>query len=404
MNCRAVPADDRHENRGSRSRWSPAPRSRRPSASPTRRGAALRAARGGAGAGAGARGPGDALHHVCKEDRERSSIEFERSLAPALAQIADARVRFASQSGGVGSGRRHDRDARGLRSRTARTDRGDAGRADEGHRHAGRAADQRGRQPARAHHRARAPILPPSWASPPPRSASTIRIATMGEIEQNAAKFSLSDRQIPIRVKLPEISRESLGRSRTCRSRPHGRTVPLAPRRRDQLRLRAHHDPALQPEPPGADRRRSGAGGDQGRRAGADRRASGAAEPAAGRRPRCGRRGRSGRPRCSTACHRDPVGLPAGLRGAGAALQALDEPAGQHDLAAARPAGRHLPGLDHRPAELHAGLYRHAVAAGNRLEELDPADRFRDRGDGRRQGASSMRSSMPGTSARSRSS
>ena len=44
------------------------------------------------------------LYVTLKPDRERSSIEFERALAP-LAQIADARVRFASQSGGFGSGR-----------------------------------------------------------------------------------------------------------------------------------------------------------------------------------------------------------------------------------------------------------------------------------------------------------
>ena len=40
--------------------------------------------------------------------------------------------------------------------------------------------------------------------------SQTIRIATQGEIDQNAAKFSLSDRQIPIRVMLPEQSRENI--------------------------------------------------------------------------------------------------------------------------------------------------------------------------------------------------
>src|SRR3712207_2870283 len=40
-----------------------------------------------------------------KEDREKTSIEFERALAPRLAQISDARVTFASQSGGFGTGR-----------------------------------------------------------------------------------------------------------------------------------------------------------------------------------------------------------------------------------------------------------------------------------------------------------
>lgn len=40
--------------------------------------------------------------------------------------------------------------------------------------------------------------------------SQAIRIATIGEIDQNAAKFSLSDRQIPIRVRMPEEAREDL--------------------------------------------------------------------------------------------------------------------------------------------------------------------------------------------------
>jgi len=40
------------------------------------------------------------IYITLKEDRSMTSIEFERSLAPTLAQIPDARVRFASQSGG----------------------------------------------------------------------------------------------------------------------------------------------------------------------------------------------------------------------------------------------------------------------------------------------------------------
>jgi multidrug efflux pump subunit AcrB len=59
--------------------------------------------------------------------------------------------------------------------------------------------------------------------------SQTIRIATLGEIEQNAAKFSLSDRQIPIRVKLSEQSREDLD---TIRNLPvqtaSGGSVPLS--------------------------------------------------------------------------------------------------------------------------------------------------------------------------------
>ena len=40
--------------------------------------------------------------------------------------------------------------------------------------------------------------------------SQTIRIATLGEIEQNSAKFSLSDRQVPIQVSLSENARRDL--------------------------------------------------------------------------------------------------------------------------------------------------------------------------------------------------
>ncbi|RZM17715.1 MAG: efflux RND transporter permease subunit, partial [Sphingomonas sp.] len=40
--------------------------------------------------------------------------------------------------------------------------------------------------------------------------SNAIRIATLGDIDQNSARFSLSDRQIPIRVALSENSRERL--------------------------------------------------------------------------------------------------------------------------------------------------------------------------------------------------
>jgi multidrug efflux pump subunit AcrB len=40
--------------------------------------------------------------------------------------------------------------------------------------------------------------------------SQAIRIATIGEIDQNAARFSLSDRQVPIRVRMPEEARRDL--------------------------------------------------------------------------------------------------------------------------------------------------------------------------------------------------
>jgi multidrug efflux pump subunit AcrB len=38
----------------------------------------------------------------------------------------------------------------------------------------------------------------------------TIRLATIGDIDQNSARFSLNDRQVPIRVMLPESARRDL--------------------------------------------------------------------------------------------------------------------------------------------------------------------------------------------------
>jgi multidrug efflux pump subunit AcrB len=59
--------------------------------------------------------------------------------------------------------------------------------------------------------------------------SQVIRIATQGEIDQNSAKFSLSDRQVPIRVKLPVASRRDLS---TLQNLPvpttSGGSVPLS--------------------------------------------------------------------------------------------------------------------------------------------------------------------------------
>jgi multidrug efflux pump subunit AcrB len=163
-----------------------------------------------------------------RPDRERTSIQFERDLAPALAQIADARIRFQSQSGGFGSGRDMTIMLAGsnpeLLEQTAAT-----------------LVEQMKGIDALVAPRISADINRPEIIiTPRPELAAelgvttaalsqTIRIATLGEIEQNAAKFSLSDRQIPIRVKLPEESRESLT---TIENLPvqtrTGGTVPLA--------------------------------------------------------------------------------------------------------------------------------------------------------------------------------
>ena len=126
-----------------------------------------------------------------------------------LAKVPDARVRFQSQSGGFGSGRDMTVMLAGsdpeLLERTAAT-----------------LVEQMKGLPTLVAPRIDADINRPEIIITPRADlaaelgvtttalSQAIRIATMGEIEQNAAKFSLSDRQIPIRVSLPEASRANL--------------------------------------------------------------------------------------------------------------------------------------------------------------------------------------------------
>ncbi|MDE2219200.1 MAG: efflux RND transporter permease subunit [Gammaproteobacteria bacterium] len=58
--------------------------------------------------------------------------------------------------------------------------------------------------------------------------SDTVRVATLGEIAQNAPKFSLADRQIPIRVSLVESARSNLATLENLPVRTaSGATVPL---------------------------------------------------------------------------------------------------------------------------------------------------------------------------------
>ncbi|HWJ69688.1 MAG TPA: efflux RND transporter permease subunit [Sphingobium sp.] len=144
-----------------------------------------------------------------KPDRKRSSIEFERALAPRLATFPDARVSFASQQGGAGTGRDISVMLSGsdpvVLEQTA-----------------AKLAEEMKTLPDVVAPRVNADMQRPELIIRPRLElaaqlgvttsalSQTIRIATLGDINQNSAKFSLSDRQVPIRVMLPESSRRDI--------------------------------------------------------------------------------------------------------------------------------------------------------------------------------------------------
>jgi multidrug efflux pump subunit AcrB len=154
------------------------------------------------------------LNLTLDKDRERTSIEIERSLAPKLAAIADARVNFQSQSGGGPEG-----GSGGGRDITLHLGGDDP---EELHATAVKiAAEMEGLPELRAP-RVNGDLVRPEIIIRPRQDLAadlgvttsalgqTIRLATLGDIDQNSAKFSLNDRQVPIRVAISENSRRDL--------------------------------------------------------------------------------------------------------------------------------------------------------------------------------------------------
>ncbi|AJR24083.1 MULTISPECIES: efflux RND transporter permease subunit [Sphingobium] len=161
-----------------------------------------------------------------RKDRPISSVEWERKVAPKFQQVADARVNFQSQSGG-GFGRDiiimfGSDDPVKLEETANRL-----------------VAEMAGiheiRAPRVAGDMNRPEIvikprfdLAASLGVTTAALSQTIRVATIGDIDQNSAKFSLSDRQIPIRVAVAENSRRDLA---TIQNMPvptvSGGSVPL---------------------------------------------------------------------------------------------------------------------------------------------------------------------------------
>jgi multidrug efflux pump subunit AcrB len=174
--------------------------------------------------------PGSAsIYLTLKADRPMTSIAFEQKWGPILARVADARVSFRAQDQGGPPGTGRDvtitlgsddpvvlnrvasqiiEEMRGLKELVAPRLAGEMKRPEI--------------------------IIKPrmelaaSLGVTTAALSQTIRIATIGDIDQNSPKFSLSDRQVPIRVTLSEDSRRSLA---TIENLPvptsNGSSVPL---------------------------------------------------------------------------------------------------------------------------------------------------------------------------------
>ncbi|WP_019516287.1 efflux RND transporter permease subunit [Sphingomonas sp. Mn802worker] len=162
-----------------------------------------------------------------KKPRDKTSTEFERELTPLLAKVADARVNFESQFGWGDNNRDLSvtlagddpaqlaqtantlvKQMAGVRGVVAPRVAGDLNRPE---------IQIRPRLDLAANLGVTTAAL-----------SSAIRIATLGDLDQNSARFSLSDRQIPIRVALAQSSRSRLD---TIQNLPvptaNGGSVPL---------------------------------------------------------------------------------------------------------------------------------------------------------------------------------
>jgi multidrug efflux pump subunit AcrB len=154
------------------------------------------------------------LNLTLASDRERTSVEIERSLAPQLAAIPDARVNFQSQSGGGPDG-----GGGGGRDITLHLGGDDPVLLAQT---ANRISEAMGSLPELRAPRVQGDLVRPEITITPRLDLAadlgvttaalgqTIRLATLGDIDQNSAKFSLNDRQVPIRVALPEAARRDL--------------------------------------------------------------------------------------------------------------------------------------------------------------------------------------------------
>jgi multidrug efflux pump subunit AcrB len=148
---------------------------------------------------------------VLNKKRTRTSTEFERSYAPTMAAVPDARVSFQSQGGGG-----PDSNGRDIMLYLGGDD------PQKLLATANKIAEEMQTIPGLRAPRVGGDLVQPEIVIKPRLDlaanlgvttaalSQTIRIATMGDIEQNSAKFSLSDRQVPITVSLSQNARRDL--------------------------------------------------------------------------------------------------------------------------------------------------------------------------------------------------
>ena len=143
------------------------------------------------------------------KDKTKKSVQFERDLAPTLAAIPDARVSFRSQQGWGSSGRDITivlgGDDPQLLNQTAQ-----------------KIVAQMQKLKSVVAPRIQGDLQQPELVVRPrfdlaanlgvttAALSNAVRLATLGDIDQNKAKFSLSDRQVPITVALEQSARAKM--------------------------------------------------------------------------------------------------------------------------------------------------------------------------------------------------
>lgn len=151
------------------------------------------------------------IYLTLRKDRPTSSVDWERRTAPKLAQVSDARAYFQSQDSGGGPSSGRDitimlgGDNPDVLERTAQT-----------------LVDQMAQIKEIRAPRVSGDIKRPEIIIKPRMDiaadlgvttvtlSQAVRVATLGDIDQNSAKFSLTDRQVPIRVSVDENSRRDI--------------------------------------------------------------------------------------------------------------------------------------------------------------------------------------------------